>query len=86
MIEKKTVEIEGDNWSTTEQIDFTLDEYDALAVRAKEITGMNVSNEVIVELSGTITTEVTKEEVIIPFSTNLKIPLLEEVFQVTKSE
>ena len=85
LFEKKVVEIEGDSCDTTEQINFTLDEYDALAVRAKDLTGMNVTNEVIVELLGTVTTKVTKEEVTIPFSTNLEIPLLEDVFQVKKS-
>ena len=68
------MEIEVDNWNTTEQINFTLDEYDALAVRAKELTGMNVTNEVIVELLGTVTTNVTKEEVTILYSTKLEFP------------
>lgn len=85
LTEEKTVEIEGDSWRGEEQINFTLGDYDALAVRAKEITGMKVSNEVIVELSGTITAQTATEEVTIPFSSNLQIPLLEDVFQVTKT-
>ncbi len=85
LTEEKTVEIEGDSWSTTEQINFTLGDYDALAVRGKEISGMKVSNEVIVELLGTITAQTSTEEVAIPFSSNLQIPLLEDVFQVTKT-
>lgn len=85
LTEEKTVEIEGDSWSATEQINFNLGDYDALAVRAKELTGMNVSNEVIVELLGTIIAQTTKEEVTIPFSSNLQLPLLEDVFQVKKT-
>ena len=81
----KILEIEGDSWSGEEQINFTLGDYDALAVRAKEISGMNVSNEVMVELAGTLTVQTTGEEVAIPFSSHLQIPLMEDVFQVTKT-
>ena len=85
LTQEKTVETEGDSWSTEEQINFTLGDYDALAVRAKEISGMKVTNEVIVELLGTITAVTATEEVAIPFSSNLQVPLLEDVFQVTKT-
>ncbi len=85
LIQNKIVEIEENSWTGEEQIRFTLGEYDAFAVRAKEISGMKVSNEVVVELFGTITAMTESEEVAIPLSSSLQIPLLEDVFQVTKN-
>ena len=72
-------------WSKKERVNFQLSGYDAFAVRAKEITGMEVGNEVILSMTGKITAHTDKEDLDTPFDVNIRIPLMEDVFQITKS-
>ncbi|HZK01814.1 MAG TPA: DUF5305 family protein [Anaerovoracaceae bacterium] len=81
---EKVVKTFGDSWEVQEQVNFNLKEYDSFAVKAKEISGMKVTNEVIVELAGTIVAEKDGEEIEIPFSSGLLVPLLEDVFMIEK--
>ena len=85
LTEEKTIETEGDSFSTEEQITFNLSDYDSFAVRAKQISGMKVSNEVVAELTGKIIAQAAGKEVEIPFSSKLRAPLLEDVFKIDKS-
>ncbi|GAB1475406.1 hypothetical protein MASR2M70_02380 [Bacillota bacterium] len=80
----RVIETEGDSWSGKEAVPFTLKDYDAFAVKAKEISGMKVSNELIVELKGSISAKASKEDVVIPISASMTIPLLEDVFKIEK--
>lgn len=79
-----TISEEGNSLELKEQVKFDLKEYDSFCVMAKEMSGMNVSNEVIVELVGSITVQRDGEEIAIDFSPNLRVPLLEDVFQIEK--
>lgn len=72
-------------WSKNEQVNIQLGGYDAFAVRAKEITGMDVNNEVIVSMKGKIIAHANKKDLETPFDVNIRIPLMEDVFQITKS-
>lgn len=84
MMEKKVVSTEGDSWEVKEQVNFDLQKFDDFAVKAKEIYGMKVSNELIVELFGSITAVKDDEEIVVPFSSNIQLPLLEDVFRIEK--
>lgn len=85
LTQNKVIETEGDSWQGKEEISFTLNDFDAFAIKAKEISGMKVSNEVLVELKGSISAKATKEDVNIPFSTAVEMPLLEDVFKIEKT-
>lgn len=83
--DKKKFETESGNWSGEQTISFNLTEYDAFAVRAKEITGIKASNEVTVSMTGTIEAHTPVRDVTIPIDVSLRAPLLEDVFHFEKS-
>ncbi len=85
LTQNKVIETQGNSWNGKEEISFALNDYDAFAVKAREISGMKVSNELLVELKGSISAKATKEDVNIPFSTAVEIPLLEDVFKIEKN-
>lgn len=85
LTDKKVIEIESDSWNAEETVSFTLDDYDAFANRANEITGIKVSNEVVIEMRGNIVANTPEEVKTVPINTNLSIPLLEDVFKINKS-
>ena len=82
---KKLKEEAGTTWSKKERINFQLGNYDAFAVRAKDITGMDVQNEVLVSMVGKIVAHTGKEDLETPFDVNLRMPLMEDVFSISKS-
>lgn len=82
---KKFKEEAGSTWSKKERINFQLGNYDAFAVRAKEITGMDVQNEVLVSMAGKIIAHTGKEDLETPFEVNLRMPLMEDIFSISKS-
>lgn len=84
LTDPKFINTEGDKWKAREQVSFDLSQYDAFASRAKEISGMKVSNEVVVELKGNITARASKEEIPVPFTAAIRVPLLEDVFKIEK--
>ncbi|MDD2190178.1 MAG: DUF5305 family protein [Eubacteriales bacterium] len=71
-------------WSKNEKVNFPLAQYDAFAIRAKEITGMDVSNEVIVSMKGKVIAHTEKEDLETPFDVSIKVPLMEDVFEISK--
>ncbi len=79
-----TISQEGTSIGLKEKVNFDLKEYDSFCVMAKEMTGMNVSNEVIVELVGSISIDRDGQSIPIDFSPYIRIPLLEDVFQIEK--
>lgn len=81
----KKAKTENGSWSAKERVNFQLANYDAFAVRAKEITGMDVSNEVLVSMVGKVVAHTGKEELETPFDVHLQIPLMEDVFSITKA-
>jgi hypothetical protein len=83
---KKTLKEENGTWSRTERVIFTLANYDAFTVRAKDITGMDVSNELLISMTGKVIAHTEKEDLVTPFNVNLQIPLMEDAFQITKSK
>ncbi|NLY71149.1 MAG: DUF5305 domain-containing protein, partial [Clostridiales bacterium] len=82
---KKVIEVESDSWNVEETVSFTLDDYDAFANRANEITGLKVANEVVIEMRGNIVANTANGVETVPINTNLSIPLMEDVFKIKKS-
>jgi hypothetical protein len=80
---KKIIKEESATWSKSEKVNFQLSNYDAFAVRAKDITGMTVTNELIVSMTGKVTAHTAKEDLETPFNIGLTIPLMEDTFQIT---
>lgn len=78
-------EEKSSSWNKKERVDFQLNNYDSFAVRAKEITGMNVSSELLVSMEGMIVAHTEKEDLETPFNVNIRIPLMEDVFQIRKT-
>jgi NADH:ubiquinone oxidoreductase subunit 3 (subunit A) len=84
----KKNEIKEDNvstWSKKESVSFPLGVYDAFSVRAKEITGMDVSSELIVSMKGKVIAHTEEKDLEMPFDVSVQIPLMEGVFKITKS-
>lgn len=84
LLEKQINETIGDRLELKEKVEFSLQDYDAFAVKAKEISGMKVANDVVMEIAGTITVLREGKEIDIPFSSGLEVPLLEDVFKIEK--
>lgn len=82
---KKLIKEESGTWSKKERISFSLSGYDAFTVRAQEITGMDVTNELYVSMIGKIMAHTENEDLETPFDVKLRIPLMEDTFEVTKS-
>ena len=81
---KKTTKSEG-IWNKTEKVNFAINGYDAFAVRAQEITGLDVSNDLIVSMKGKVIAHTEKEDLETPFDVNLEMPLMEDAFQIEKN-
>lgn len=86
LTDKKIIKEQGSVWNKKEKINFQLAEYDAFAVKAKGITGMNVSNELIISMKGKVIAHAEKENLETPFDVNLQVPLAEDVFEISKSD
>jgi hypothetical protein len=82
---KKAVKEETGNWSKKEKINFNLSSYDAFSVRAKEITGLDITNELIVSMTGKVTAHTKQQDLETPFNVNLQIPLMEDTLQIKKN-
>ncbi|MEL7657373.1 MAG: DUF5305 family protein, partial [Bacillota bacterium] len=82
---KKIKEDNSNTWSKKERVNFQLAGYDAFAVRAAEITGMKVGNELIVAMTGKVIAHAGEEDLETPFDVHLEIPLMEDVFQINKA-
>lgn len=83
---KKVVKEENKGiWNQKEKVNFTIGNFDSFAVRAKDITGFDVSNELIVSMTGKVIAHTGKEDLETPFDVNLQVPLMEDTFQITKN-
>ena len=67
-----------------ETASFSLSGYDAFAVKAKEITGMKVANEVVISMTGKVTAHTPDQDSETPIDISITIPLLEDVFRIEK--
>ncbi len=65
-------------------VQFGLEEYDAFALEAREVTGMELSNQVVVSLEGNLTIHMEEGDLITPVAVSVTIPLQEEVFNISK--
>jgi hypothetical protein len=81
---KKNIKEVSGVWSKQEKVNFQLAEYDSFAVKAKSITGMDVSNELIVTMKGNVIAHADNKELETPFEVGLQIPLAEDIFEITK--
>lgn len=71
-------------WSKKERVNISLGSYDSFAVRAKEITGMDAKNEVVISMKGKIIAHTKEKDLETPINANIQIPLMEDVFKITK--
>lgn len=84
LTDKKNIKEVSGVWSKKEKVNFQLSEYDSFAVKAKSITGMDVSNELIVSMKGKVIAHANNKELETPFDVGLQIPLTEDIFEITK--
>jgi hypothetical protein len=82
---KKTFKENSGQWSQKEQVMFPLSAYDAFTVRAKEVTGMDVTNELYVSMTGKVIAHTGKEDLETPFDVKLRIPLMVDTFTIEKT-
>ncbi len=83
LTEKKNIPNQEGTWNGKESVAFSLAAYDAFAVRAKDITGMNVNSELLVSMTGKVTAHIGDKNLETPFQVAVQMPLLEDTFQIS---
>lgn len=84
---KETKNITSDtNFTEEKTVRFNLDEYDAFALEAREVTGMELSSQVVVLLEGNLNISTKYGNLSTPIQASITVPLQDEVFSITKEE
>lgn len=81
--EKKKITMEN-RFLEEETVRVGLEEYDEFALEAREVTGMELSNQVVVRLEGNLKIHMEEGDLITPVAIAVTIPLQEEVFSINK--
>jgi hypothetical protein len=84
---KETKKITSEtNFTEEKTVRFNLDEYDAFALEAREVTGMELSSQVVVLLEGNLNISTKYGNLSTPIQASITVPLQDEVFSITKEE
>lgn len=86
LVAKETATLKDFNWASAKTIRVPIADYDKFAEDAVETTGIDNSNEVIIEMKGTADIHTEDGDISIPIDSNISIPLRTEVFSITKSD
>ncbi len=65
---------------------FDLEDYEAFALKAREVTGMELSSQVVIRLEGNLNIRTGYGDLSTPVTASVTVPLQEEVFRISKEE
>jgi hypothetical protein len=84
--EKKVEQITSNSLQKEQDISFKLKEYEDFAKHANDTTGLNLSSDLVVSLTGNIAAQTPKGLLETPIDMQLIIPLLDNAFSITKGQ